>query len=310
MTNKLVGVLGELLSTHGCSQHFTRFPPLRRPLVVNVPFWVVWWAGAHHKSPRSWLLLIPRAQRYLTFRFGFPRAFRCSRGKHVWIPCAVSRDQIHHRLWFCCDSFFTLCQHVCELVLESMYLIWILGSKLILSNNQEELCGFWKHVSLWDFFPLWGGRSRQGSPSPCRRSTQCYYCPQGSRRSAGGSARECRWMRRRGGLKVEEIFSSCDDHEMTRTSETWATMWCAIVTTRTCLTKQTRELRAHSLHVSIFMCFVWKVLWVLVVTLSLASCVLSLGFTTQRNPNVEFFPSGCCSSCCSQTVFCDRQFHL
>ena len=27
-------------------------------------------------------------------------------------------------------------------------------------------------------------------------------------------------------------------------------------------------------------------------------------------PGVEFFPSGCCSSCCSQTVFCDRQFHL
>ena len=27
-------------------------------------------------------------------------------------------------------------------------------------------------------------------------------------------------------------------------------------------------------------------------------------------PSVEFFPSGCCSSCCSQTVFCDRQLHL
>ena len=38
-----------------------------------------------------------------------------------------------------------------------------------------------------------------------------------------------------GGLKVEEIRSSCDDHEMTRTSETWATMWCAIMTTRTWL---------------------------------------------------------------------------
>ena len=29
--------------------------------------------------------------------------------------------------------------------------------------------------------------SRQESPSPFRRSTQCYYCPQGSGRSAGGS---------------------------------------------------------------------------------------------------------------------------
>ena len=37
---------------------------------------------------------------------------------------------------------------------------------------------------------LWGSRSRQGSPSPFKQSTQCYYCPQGSGRSARGSARE------------------------------------------------------------------------------------------------------------------------
>ena len=91
------------------------------------------------------------------------------------IPCAVSRDQIHHRLRFCCDSFFTciflrsfrhhfntiggtemadveqtqkmipfitceisLCQYVCELVLVSLYLIWIWGFKLILSHNQSR----------------------------------------------------------------------------------------------------------------------------------------------------------------------------
>ena len=36
----------------------------------------------------------------------FP-TFRCSRGKHVRSPFAASRDQIHHRLLFCCDSFFT-----------------------------------------------------------------------------------------------------------------------------------------------------------------------------------------------------------
>ena len=64
-----------------------------RPLVVNVPFWAVWWASAHHKSPCS-------AQRYvLTFRFFFHRACRCSRGKHVRIPHAVSQDQIHHWLF-------------------------------------------------------------------------------------------------------------------------------------------------------------------------------------------------------------------
>ena len=27
-------------------------------------------------------------------------------------------------------------------------------------------------------------------------------------------------------------------------------------------------------------------------------------------PSVEFFPSGCCSSCCSQTVLCDRQVNF
>ena len=32
----------------------------------------------------------------------------------------------------------SLCQYVCELILVSMYLIWILGSKLILSNNQSR----------------------------------------------------------------------------------------------------------------------------------------------------------------------------
>ena len=38
-----------------------------------------------------------------------------------------------------------------------------------------------------------------------------------------------------GGLKVEEIRSSRDDHEMTRTCETWAMMWWAILTTKTWL---------------------------------------------------------------------------
>ena len=39
---------------------------------------------------------------------------------------------------------------------------------------------------------------------------------------------------------------------------------------------------AHSLHVSMFMCFVWKVLGVLVVTLSMVSCV----FTTHTQYQV------------------------
>ena len=87
--------------------HFIRFPLLRRPFFVSIPLRVAWWASVLYRSSRSWLLLIPRTQRYLTFKSGFPRAFWCSRGKHVKIPFAASRDKIHHRLRFCCESFFT-----------------------------------------------------------------------------------------------------------------------------------------------------------------------------------------------------------
>ena len=77
------------------------------------------------------------------------------------------------------------------------------------------------------------------------------------------------------------------------------------------------------IHVLMFMCAVWKVLWVLAVTLSLVSCSVSprrrntidghvvIGVVSLHHedsiPSVEFFPSGFCNSCCSQTVFCDRQ---
>ena len=46
---------------------------------------------------------------------------------------------------------------------------------------------------------------------------------------------------------------------------------------------------------------------VLVVTLSLVSLAFQHAYAIS---SVEFFPSGCCSSCCSQTVFSDSQFHL
>ena len=64
-------------------------------------------------------------------------------------------------------------------------------------------------------------------------------------------------------------------------------MWCANHDDQ----NLTTGLWAHgitraSVHVLRFMCAVWKVLWVLVVTLSLVSCVLSLGFTTQTQYQV------------------------
>ena len=54
-----------------------------------------------------------------------------------------------------------------------------------------------------------------------------------------------------GGLKVEEIRSSCDDHEMTR--------------------------------------FVWKSVWILVVTLSLVSCSVSPRRRNTKTQYQEFF---------------------
>ena len=53
-----------------------------------------------------------------------------------------------------CD--ISLGQYVCELVFGVNVFDLDFGSKLILSNNlsnQEQLCGFWKHVSLSGFFP-------------------------------------------------------------------------------------------------------------------------------------------------------------
>ena len=41
------------------------------------------------------------------FQVWWFRFFRCSRGKHGRTPYTASRYQIRHRLWFCCDSFFT-----------------------------------------------------------------------------------------------------------------------------------------------------------------------------------------------------------
>ena len=81
------------------------------------------------------------------------------------------------------------------------------------------------------------------------------------------------------------------------------------------------------IHVLRFMCAVWKVLWVLVVTLSLLSCSVSarrrdtlsghvvigveLGFTTQTQYQVQisFLLDFVVHLCiCSRTVFCGRQF--
>ena len=101
--------------------------------------------------------------------------------KHGRVPCAASRHQIRHWLWFCCDSFFTCIflrsfrhrfdavdgaamakdgstQHVwnsplsvCLRVGFRCQCIWF-GSWgpnwFYQTTHQAQLCGFWKHVSL------------------------------------------------------------------------------------------------------------------------------------------------------------------
>ena len=140
--------------------------------VVNVPFWVVWWASPHHKSLCSCLLLIQRAQKYfLPLRFGFPRAFpmqsRQARSDltlkfiigfdfAVTLSSPASSCVLFdiasrlfmeliwlmlnkHKRWFHSSRvkvpFVNL---YASWFLMSIYLIWILGSKLILSNNQSR----------------------------------------------------------------------------------------------------------------------------------------------------------------------------
>ena len=71
-----------------------------------------------------------------------------------------------------------------------------------------------------------------------------------------------------------KIRSSRDDHEMTRTCETWATMWWAIITTRTWLLDSAHlGSRLHS-RVGAYVRCVESVVG-LRVTLSLVSCCVS-----------------------------------
>ena len=56
--------------------------------------------------------------------------------------------------------------------------------KILLERQKEQILADYRAE-----IQMSGGRRRQGSPSPFRRSTQCYYCHEGSGRSAGGSAR-------------------------------------------------------------------------------------------------------------------------
>ena len=149
-----------------------------RPLVVIVPFWGVWWASQHCGSHRTCLLhIIKRTQRYiLTFRFGVTRVFSDaveastfgSLTRHLDTKFIIGFDfavtlsspasscvlfdiSSHwlmelkwlmlnkHKRWFHSSRVkFPPVSKSASWFLVSLYLIWILGSKLILSNNQSR----------------------------------------------------------------------------------------------------------------------------------------------------------------------------
>ena len=171
---------------------FIRFPPLRRPIFVVIPSWVACWVHVttNNECPRSIIFLSFRTPRILTFKTFLPRAFWRRRWRSWGNPC----NQTYHwpRLrydsfftWFCWRSFSQHSRTNCgtemdndgqkqkkipfityEIPFVSMSANWVfgvhactwfgfLGPKWFYqTNNQEQICASWKHVSLWDFFPL------------------------------------------------------------------------------------------------------------------------------------------------------------
>ena len=99
---------------------------------------------------------------------------------------------------------------------------------------------------------LWGSRSRQESPYPLWRSAQARYGPQGSARSAGGSARDERigrwggWREWRTRSRIETLITCVD--EMTCATPLTRAVQCESMTTRTRVTKKTAHSRV-SVHV-------------------------------------------------------------
>ena len=102
-------------------------------------------------------------------------------------------------------------------------------------------------------------------------------------------------VERNGRLNVEEIRSSCDDHEMTRTNETWATMWCAIMTTTTWLLIYAHMgSRLHS-RVDVHVRCVGGALGLGGHVVNGVVRLLARFYHAYSIPNVQFFPSGFCS---------------
>ena len=123
---------------------FIRFPLLNRPSLINIPFWVAWWVcvfngsvalvtrvTANNGSLRSIVLLSTRTQRTLILVSGLPNT-KDDAIRHVWNFTQSA-----------CLRIGFWCQY-------SWFISW--GPNwFVRTTNQEQLCGFWKHVSCSTF---------------------------------------------------------------------------------------------------------------------------------------------------------------
>ena len=161
------------------------FPLLRRPGTVTIQFWIICWRE-FNRLPWS-IICNNRSPMILISVTSIPWAWSSWRRHDRWHP----RTEFRRRFWFavtrsspesCWDRLAIVSEQTVELkwlmsnklnkwfhsarvkfhlikisassFLVTMYLIWILESRLI-----RSFCGFLKPVSLFGFFPLWSSWS-------------------------------------------------------------------------------------------------------------------------------------------------------
>ena len=180
-------------SPRTCVRHFTRFPHLRRPLVVNVPFWVVWWASAQYGSPRTCLLHLTSSEVRSDFQIWFSPSFptfesltRCRDTKFIigfdfavtlssptsscvlfdiasWLLMELKwlMPNKHKKMIPFITCEISLCQYVCELVLGVNVFDLDLGVQIdsIKQPITSNSVGSGNMSHCWAFLPTWSSWS-------------------------------------------------------------------------------------------------------------------------------------------------------
>ena len=176
------------IGSHRSFAHLSiSFPLLRRPSMVFIPLWVVWWGRTFNKlfmmivvrcglsvaadigSPRSFLFLSIHTPEILVSITSLPRAY-WSWGWYIRRhPC----NKAHHWSRFCCDSFFSW------FLLKSFRHCFRANCRTETDDsnsrktNQAQLCGSWKHVSFRDSFPWWSSQSLLRCPQTQNKASRC-----------------------------------------------------------------------------------------------------------------------------------------